>query len=182
MRILPLLLYSKDLPIEKRYQLTKVVSSITHAHARSVIACFYYLEFAGELISTNDPFKAFSIVKESVVGFLKSLTINPSGIQLFNRLLQGNIWEQSVHEIQSSGYLLHTPEAAMWCLLTTQSYRETVLKAVNLGEDTDTTAAVTGGLASLLYGAETIPRQWMDVLARKQDIEALADRLNKAFR
>jgi ADP-ribosylglycohydrolase len=182
MRILPLLLYSKDLPIEKRYQLTKNVSSITHAHIRSVIACFYYLEFALELLRTNDPFKAYSIIKESVGGFLESLTINPSEIQRFNRLLQGNIWEHSVHEIQSSGYVLHTLEAAMWCLLTTQSYREAVLKAVNLGEDTDTTAAVTGGLAGLLYGTETIPRQWMYVLARKQVIEALADRLNKAIK
>jgi ADP-ribosylglycohydrolase len=51
------------------------------------------------------------------------------------------------------------------------------LKAVNLGEDTDTTGAVTGGLAGLLYGIENIPNEWVAQIARKDDIERLAERL-----
>ena len=53
--------------------------------------------------------------------------------------------------------MLHTLKASIWCLLTTDNYKDAVLKAVNLGEDTDTTAAVTGGLAGLLYGLDNIP-------------------------
>ena len=83
--------------------------------------------------------------------------------------------------IYSSGYVLHTLEACIWCLLNTGSYEEATLKAVNLGEDTDTTSAVTGGLAGLLYGYETIPKKWMQQLARREDIEGLANRLSHKF-
>ena len=68
-------------------------------------------------------------------------------------------------------------EASIWCLLTTNNYKDAVLKAVNLGEDTDTTGAVTGGLAGLLYGFDTIPENWVKQIARKDDIEDLANRL-----
>ena len=59
--------------------------------------------------------------------------------------------------VGSSGYVVDTFVAAMWCLLTTDNYRDCVLKAVNLGSDTDTTAAVAGGLAGIMYGLEGIP-------------------------
>jgi ADP-ribosylglycohydrolase len=68
-------------------------------------------------------------------------------------------------------------EASIWCLLNTDTYESAILQAVNLGEDTDTTAAVTGGLAGLLYGFEGIPENWVNQLAKKNEIEDLAARL-----
>jgi ADP-ribosylglycohydrolase len=65
-------------------------------------------------------------------------------------------------------------EAALWCFLTTDSYREAVLKAVNLGDDTDTTAAVTGALTRLAYGVDAIPAEWLERLATSGDICRLA--------
>ena len=73
---------------------------------------------------------------------------------------------------------MHSLEASIWCLLTTENYKDAVLKAVNLGDDTDTTAAITGGLAALCYGVESIPEDWLNVLARKNDIDALIERFN----
>ena len=73
-----------------------------------------------------------------------------------------------------------TLEASLWCLLNSSSYAEGVLKAVNLGGDTDTTAAVTGGLAGICYGVDNIPREWIEKIPRKQDIIDLATRLNTA--
>jgi ADP-ribosylglycohydrolase len=102
--------------------------------------------------------------------------VDPSEIAIFNRLLAGNIFEEPEDTISASGYVLHTLEASIWCLLTTGNYRDAVLKAVNLGEDTDTTSAVTGGLAGLLYGLESIPEDWISQLARHKDIENLAER------
>lgn len=67
--------------------------------------------------------------------------------------------------------MLHTLEASIWCLLTTDNYKDAALKAVNLGEDTDTTAAVTGGLAGLLYGLDNIPSNWINQIAKHDDIE-----------
>ncbi|RZK52498.1 MAG: ADP-ribosylglycohydrolase family protein, partial [Hymenobacter sp.] len=79
--------------------------------------------------------------------------------------------------IKSSGYVVHTLEAALWCLLTHDTYAATVLAAVNLGDDTDTTGAVAGGLAGLAYGEAAMPAEWLAVLARRADIEELAARL-----
>ena len=81
------------------------------------------------------------------------------------------------NEISGSGYVVHALEASIWCLLTTATYREAVLKAVNLGKDTDTTAAITGGLAGLLYGYENIPVEWRQKIARHDDIERLAEKV-----
>lgn len=96
---------------------------------------------------------------------------------MFDRLLKHNIYELTEEKVYSSGYVLHTLEASIWCLLTTVNYKDTVLKAVNLGEDTDTTGAVTGGLAGLLYGLDSIPQNWIKQIARNEDIEDLAERL-----
>ena len=76
----------------------------------------------------------------------------------FSRLSEKNFGDIGKREIKSSGYVVDTLEAAIWCLLNTKSYKESVLMAVNLGEDTDTVAAVTGGLAGLYYGYENIPK------------------------
>jgi ADP-ribosylglycohydrolase len=179
MRILPLLVYIMDLPIAERFVITKDVSSITHGHVRSAIACFYYLEFARKLLTGNDLYTIYHEVKAEVAAFLDTTTISRDEIKLFDRLLAGNIYDAPESEINSSGYVLHTLEASIWCLLTTTTYTEAVLKAVNLGLDTDTTGAVTGGLAGLHYGFEKIPEDWVLKLARKKDIDDLADRLAK---
>lgn len=177
MRILPLLTNIIDKPINERYKIIKQVSSITHGHIRSVIACFYYLEFARQLLQGKDKLEIYSNLQTEVTDFLISLSINPVEIKLFDRLLAGNIEELGAEEIYSSGYVLHTLEASIWCLLTTDNYRDAVLKAVNLGEDTDTTGAVTGGLAALLYGFESIPEHWIMQIARQSDIYDLSDRM-----
>ena len=75
---------------------------------------------------------------------------------------------ESVDEslIESSGYVVHTLEAAIWCVLNSNSYEETVLRAVNLGRDTDTIAAIAGVLAGIIYGMQTIPAEWMNTLIK----------------
>jgi ADP-ribosylglycohydrolase len=116
-------------------------------------------------------------LQSEIAAYLSSRSIPQSETAIFDRLLKGTIYEAKEEEIHSSGYVLHTLEAAVWCLLTTENYSDAVLKAVNLGEDTDTTAAVTGGLAGLYYGLENIPQKWRKQIARWSDIEDLAERL-----
>lgn len=177
MRILPLLFYIKDKTINERYEITRQVSSITHGHIRSIIACFYYLEFAKQIIEGKDKFEIYQNLQNEITSYLKSISINSTEVAFFDRLLEDNIHQLPEDEIESSGYVLHTLEATVWCLLTTESYNDAVLKAVNLGSDTDTTGAVTGGLAGLLYGFDNISANWIKQIARKDDIEDLADRL-----
>ncbi|MGG7036297.1 MAG: ADP-ribosylglycohydrolase family protein [Flavobacterium sp.] len=178
MRILPLVLLIKDLPTEERFKLTQQVSSLTHAHIRSVIACFYYLEFAKKIIEGKNKLETYQELQIEIPAFLQTKEINSNEVTKFSRLLHQNIIDLNENEIKSSGYVVDTLEASVWCLLTTQNYKEAVLKAVNLGNDTDTTGAVTGGLAALLYGVESIPENWLNALARKNDIIRLCENYN----
>ncbi len=179
MRVLPLVFYLTDKPIEERYEIIKQVSSITHGHIRSVIACFYYLEFALKLIEEKDKFEIYKILQTEITDHLNSLEINTAEITLFDSLLKHNIHEKNEENIFSDGYVVHTLEASIWCLLTTDNYKDAVLKAVNLGEDSDTTGAVAGGLAGVLYGYASIPPDWIRLLAKSNEIENLAQRLSE---
>ena len=83
-------------------------------------------------------------------------------------------------EVRSSGYVVDTLEAALWCFLNTNSYRECVLTAVNLGEDTDTVAAVAGGLAGIYYGCSGesgVPDEWIAQIPRREWIEDLCSEI-----
>jgi ADP-ribosylglycohydrolase len=155
------------------------VSAITHGHIRSVIACFYYLEFARHLLHGKDKHITYALLKTEIPQHLSGRSVPSSEMAHFDRLLTGDIHELDESQIKSSGYVVHTLEASLWCLMTTETFSDAVLKAVNLGDDTDTTAAVAGGLAGLLYGVEQIPSAWIEQLARKEDIEDLCERLAK---
>ena len=78
-------------------------------------------------------------------------------------------------EIKSSGYVVDTLEAVLWCAGNTSNYRDCVLKAVILGEDTDTVGAIAGSLAGLLYGMENIPEDWLNTLQNKTGIESIVN-------
>jgi len=127
MRILPLALLIKDLSIEKRFDLVKEVSSITHAHNRSVISCFYYLEFALQLMEGKDKFEIYENLKKTVPEFLNSNKITKVELTHFDRLINGNIYELNENVIQSGGYVIQTLEASIWCLLTSDTYEDSVL-------------------------------------------------------
>jgi ADP-ribosylglycohydrolase len=100
--------------------------------------------------------------------------ISQNTLDKFSRILRTDISALPESGIKSGGFVIDTLEAALWCFLTTENYRTAVLKAVNLGDDTDTTAAVTGALAGLAYRLEGIPPDWLDALAASGDIRRLA--------
>lgn len=180
MRILPLIFYlQNEKDIEITYKTVKDVSSITHAHFRSVFACFIYVIYCLEILKDKDKFEAYKEMQNTVSVFLKDKKFNSTEIQLFDRIVKNDISKYPEEEIYSSGYVLHSLEASLWCVLNSDSYEETVLKAVNLGEDTDTTAAIAGGLAGIYYGVENIPKKWIENLVRTNDIKDLAERLSK---
>lgn len=78
-------------------------------------------------------------------------------------------------EIKTTGYVVDSLEAALWSLLNTGSLEEALLKAVNLGLDTDSVAAIAGGLAGLWYGSASIPSDWLTVLAGKDMIAGFCE-------
>jgi ADP-ribosylglycohydrolase len=172
MRIAPLVFYLRDKLKTKRFQTTKAVSSITHAHTWSVAACFIYLEYLRKLLAGTDKKAAYTELQSDFQGgcpYIDSATLGK-----FDRILRTDISTLPEAAIRSGGFVIDTLEAALWCFLTTDTYRGAVLKAVNMGDDTDTTAAVTGALAGLYYGEDAIPADWLDNLAGLDDIRRIA--------
>lgn len=121
----------------------RAVSAITHAHQTSCQACVDMVHIARRLVTGKTP----ADVAPDLVGVQED-------------------------EIRSGGYVLDTYRAALWCLANTSTYAGCVLAAVNLGDDTDTTAAVAGGLAGIVYGYEGIPARWIETLRGKEAIES----------
>lgn len=86
-------------------------------------------------------------------------------------------FDKPVDQIRGSGYSVESLEAALWCFWHTESFSEAVLRAANLGDDADTTAAICGQLAGAYYGVAAIPAAWIGKLAMRDEIVTLADRL-----
>ena len=95
-------------------------------------------------------------------------------VEKYSRLWREDFAILPEEEIKSTGYVVDTLEAALWCLLNTKDYKSLVLKAVNLGDDTDTVAAVAGGLAGIYYGLEEIPEEWLLKLQSRECLEKIA--------
>lgn len=161
MRILPLLFINHS--ADDVYN----VSALTHAHGTSQWACAIYLNAAlgAKCGAYTEPYDAIKIPL-SVCG------VRPEMERL------KSVAHRRRDEIKSSGYVVDTLEAAFWCFVSSKSYKECVLTAVNLGGDTDTIAAVAGGLAGLFYGVggeKGIPEEWIEKIARKNSIKKLCD-------
>lgn len=168
MRVLPLAYYVKNmLPIEQ-IEIVEEVSSLTHSHKRSKFACIFYIEFVINLLNVNKKDEAY----KKTIEFVNKYCIESYSEEIDNyrRILDGTIASCNEEKIKSSGYVIDTIEASLWSFLTTESYNEAVLKAINLGGDTDTIAAIVGGMAGTYYGFQSIPDNWIQNLARKREI------------
>jgi ADP-ribosylglycohydrolase len=179
MRILPLAFYLKDKPAEEGYRIIREVSALTHSHTRAVIGCFIYIRFIISLLEGKDKYQAYTDLRNFIPDFC-SKNNGSNEHEHYYRILGNNIADFPEATIRSSAYVVHTLEACFWCVKRNDNYRDTVLQAVNLGEDTDTVAALAGGLAGMLYGRDQIPEEWISILARKEDIMDLALRFSNS--
>ena len=176
MRILPICLYlyeqqkSTDITEDEAVEIIHEVSGLTHNHIRSRIACGLYYFLVKAILDAEG-----SIIEKLQIGINEGMQYYENDV-----VYDGEIGRYSglkdmsafsclpEEEIKSTGYVVDSLEAAVWCLLTTNTYKDCVLKAVNLGRDTDTVAAIAGGLAGLEYGYEKIPKDWVEVIARRE--------------
>jgi ADP-ribosyl-[dinitrogen reductase] hydrolase len=178
MRILPAAFYVMGLPITRRKQIIFDISAITHGHLRSKIACFFYSEIVRNIVNGFNKEAAVESAYHSVISSLEDE--EPDEFSHFTRC-RHHIKELAREEISSDGYVVSTLEASLWSFLSTESFEEAVLRAVNLGEDTDTTGAVTGGLAGCYYGFESIPDSWIGMLKRNEYIDELCEAFVKSI-
>lgn len=168
MRVLPLAFCGGAMEEKERIRLIEDVSSLTHGHDRSKLACILYVEFARCLLSGCQKQEAL----DGATDFIRRNCSDAYAGELenFSRILNKELPGADEREIKSSGYVLDTLEAALWVFFQENGYRETVLRAVNLGGDTDTIAAIAGGIAGIYYGVGDIPKGWLESLARKEEL------------
>jgi ADP-ribosyl-[dinitrogen reductase] hydrolase len=113
-------------------------------------------------------------------GYSKDISVvvfqQPSNPELYS-IYKGEYLNKSIDEIKSSGYVVDTLEAALYCFCKTNNFKDAILMAANLGDDADTVAAVTGQLAGAYYGIESIPKKWLEKLHDMEMIKNIAERL-----
>lgn len=172
MRILPMAFMIRGKNEYIAYNIIDDVGSITHGSLDCLISCRFYCAFVKALMDGNLKEIAFELAKEYTKKYLRSIRDDTDN---FDRIMSDDFCTLDADQIQSSGYVVHTLEAAVWCFLNTSNYKDCVLKAVNLGDDTDTVASVAGGLAGVYYGMDDIPREWVHILSRTEE-------LNEVFR
>src|SRR5207247_2350831 len=176
MRIIPVSLRFANSPTKQLLDRVHRASAITHRHPRSQMACGLFTLVICQLLEDRQIPVAIANALSAFRSFYEPDPWWSAEFDYFQLLLAGDLAQRPESEIDSSGYVLHTLTAGLWCLLTTGSFQECVLKAVNLGGDTDTTGCVSGGLAGVCYGLSAIHQKWLHALARHDEVESLFNR------
>ena len=187
MRMLPMIFYiylREGVEITpKAVELIYTVSGLTHANIVSKIACVYYVYIGINILLFGDQRGLQWCIKQGIedveefVGSECGNVLNYTGMESLKDSL--DLEEQ---DIQSTGFAVDSLEASIWCLYHTNSYKEAVLKAVNLGGDTDTIGAITGSLAGIFYGEDNIPVKWRANIQKYQYIKEIAERFYNQYK
>ena len=172
MRMLPVIYYGyyKKISKTKLYNLVKDISSLTHAHEISILGCYIYVFFVIELLKGKDKFEAYKIIqKEDYSMFSKE------SLDVYKRILKEDLNILKIGDINSSCYVVDTLEASLWVILKSNNYKDSIIGAINLGHDTDTIGAITGSMTGIIYGMNSIPKEWMDKLLKKDYLIEIAN-------
>lgn len=163
MRILPLA-YIKDI----NYGTIESVSSLTHAHIISRIACVLYIEIAKSMLENDLEIHEHI---EWACDKIKDHYYDSPALKSFEK-----IFSNDLDDVRGRTFVVGSLECVIHCLLTTNNYKDAVLKAVNFGDDADTTAAICGGLAGIYYGYDSIPIEWIDTINKIDKVESLCEK------
>ena len=181
MRIMPACIYCSVTESSGTYsdrdaiEVIHSVGGLTHAHIRSNIACGLYFFMVKQILTDKGPLQ--ERMKDGLTkgfAFYESYLSDKENLHYYDRLRDLDAFSTlPAGKIKSSGYVVDALEAAVWSLITTGSFEAALLRAVNLGDDTDTVGAIAGGLAGLYYGYDAIPADWLSAIKRREWIEAL---------
>ncbi|QHZ49016.1 MULTISPECIES: ADP-ribosylglycohydrolase family protein [Bacillus] len=179
MRISPLAFTQSAEPdFSKRKAEIERWAHITHRHPRSTLGCIIYIECLINLIRHDQPDMAYRKAVHLCLDHLSESEYERE-FAAYERVLNEEMAGLQREDIISDGYVVHSLEAALWCFLHHDRYADAVLEAVNLGGDTDTIAFITGTLAGAYHQLEGIPEEWINALARKDDILALCKKFSQ---
>jgi len=180
-RAFPLAFYLKNASFEKRCHFVHLFTYVTHAHPISFIATLFLTTYCVEFLNGKAAVPAFLSTQKILEDYISK---NPELTQftsLFSRLFSPTFCQTSVDEIRSTPYVIDTLEAAFWSLFLSSNFKSTVLTSVNLGGDTDSIAAISGGLAALIYGKNGFPKDWLKLLYKPKVLNDVAAQFANAL-
>lgn len=186
MRIAPLPFYlfqmfgEDAMDKEDSFEVIHNVSRLTHGHEISLIGCDIYCSLMIEILkgTKKEALQGYGLPK--IGAYIKNHPEYEAARAKYDRIFHIDFKDIPEEHIRSSGYVVDTLEAALWCFLTTDNYRDCVLKAVNLGNDTDTVACVAGSIAGLYYGE--IPAEWIEAIRNKKLVDKVIEKFCIAIR
>ena len=189
MRIMPVCLYayekvlSKEWDVRQALECVHQVSALTHNHLRSKMACgIYYFMMKHIIEDCGTLLERLQNGVDEVMEFYHADILNFVELAHYTRLFDLHEFAKSEeHTIKSSGYVVDSLETAVWSLITTDTLEEGLLRAVNLGDDTDTIGAIAGGLAALFYGYDSVPEEWRKQIIKEEEIIALCEMMEEKF-
>jgi len=172
MRMLPIAyyLYENNYDFEGSVDVVNHVSSLTHAHEISWLGCKIFCDYVGLILDGVNKIDAVNKLREYDYNSYYTL----DSIDKYRRILSGDIVNLTRDEIKSSGYVVDTLEASLWSFINSDNYEDAVLKAINLGGDTDTIGALTGALSGIVYGRKQIPKKWLGKLRKREYLENIS--------
>jgi len=188
MRILPLAYWlyvnfgNHCMKNEDVYEIIHNTSALTHGHNISKIACGIYMNITCNLLNDMELKEAIHSGINSACSYYKNNPKFKEDFEVFERLLDKDFKNLDEDQIKSTGYVVDSLEAALWSLLNTNNYKECMLKAINLGDDTDTIAAIAGGLAGIAYGFDSIPKEWLDAIEKKELVYGLINQYTESLK
>lgn len=181
MRIIPLLFYIKGKPITEQFDIICQVSALTHRHVRAAMSCLIYLKLAEKILNGQEKVQAYLEMRNDIIDFWNNIDFSLSEREHFKNVIQKDIRKTKIKNLKSGGYVIEVLESSIWFFLKEKTYADTILSIINLGHDTDTSAAIAGGLAGIYYGLNGIPEFWILGMARMEDIIDLGNRLNTRY-
>ncbi|MEL6655068.1 MAG: ADP-ribosylglycohydrolase family protein [Bacteroidota bacterium] len=181
MRIIPLLFYIKEKPIAEQFDIIWEVSALTHRHIRAGMSCLIYLRLAEKLLEGKQKEVAYQETRADILAFWENIEFPDSERAHFSRVVQNDIRTTTIDALKSGGYVIEVLESSIWFFLQRDSFEDTILSIINIGHDTDTSAAIAGGLAGIYHGQKGIPEYWLISLARLEDILDLGNRLHQKY-
>lgn len=177
MRIIPLLFHIMGKPLREQFEIIWEISALTHRHIRAAMSCMIYLKLAEKLLEEKKKEIAYSEMRMEIFTLWEEINFPKEEKSHFSKIIQHDIRETSIDELKSGGYVIEVLESSIWFFLKESSYKETVLSIINIGHDTDTSAAIAGGLAGIYYGLNGMPEHWVISIARLNDIIKLGEDL-----
>ncbi len=160
MRVLPLALFHRGTDAELARD-SMLQSSITHAHAQSKVCCALYSILARKLLR-----EAVEPWQEAVSTVRQTCAYDPGLSEELEKIMHRN------EPPGGSGYVVDSLYSALWCL-EQGTYEDVIKAAIGLGYDTDTTAAIAGGLAGVRDGLRAIPQRWQKELRGQEIVKPL---------